>query len=662
MPGPSPSADPGLQRGASEAYDKDIRGWEKKTSKITKPRFSKSGEETKEPPTEADMRGRTPSEAYDKNIRGWGGRKNVKPSFTEGVPRSVSEGDKETIERGASDIYDKPIRGWGGRKNTKPSFAARAASEGDNDLQRSASSGATGGNSSDYTRSASSMSSTTAAFDKPVRGWGFRKSTKPSFKEPVQVAPVAEDYSVDAEVYGDGDDRQGGQGDGDYYDDYDDEEEYDDEEFEPPPQPRRDFKGPHVLVTGGQGYVGSHTILRLLEEGYVVTCIDNEVNSHPEALERVRGIVTEDQAAHLFTHKLDLCDMVTLKATMAAISCIKRIDACVHLASLNPTGTPDKSTRESVRYHQNNVVGTMNLFSVLAVHGCRKVVFSSSGMVYGDRPMKSPLNEGDIQAGGKMTNPYARGKAYVEGIMQDMCKSPVDGRAWGMVSLRYYHAVGAHPSGRIGEDPTVCPANNLLREVVQVSLGRRPELIINGDTYDTADGTCVRDYVHVMDLAEGHLAAIKKMGATKGYHCYNLGTQEGISDLKVVDAMETATGLKIKVKVGKRKQGDVATAFVNPDLAWTELEWLPSRGITEICKDLWAWTKANPDGYVGRDLKQTFGQFKPVSFSKASMPKLSSNEGSTARSKKKKEKGLAQGGMKRLDTMDEYEASMGQAF
>jgi UDP-glucose 4-epimerase len=452
--------------------------------------------------------------------------------------------------------------------------------------------------------------------------------------------------SGDAESFDDGD------GDGDYG-----EEE---EEFEPPAV-RREFKGPHIVVTGGQGFVGSHTTLRLLEEGYVVTVIDSGANSHSDAISRVRELVTEEQASQLFSHTLDLCDVVSLKATFSAIISIKRIDACVHLAALNPTGNPDKSTRESTRYHQNNVVGTMNLLSVLALHGCRKVVFSSSAMVYGDKPAPSPLNESDTQMGQKQTNPYARGKTFVEGIMQDMCASPVDGRAWGMIALRYYNAVGAHPSGKIGEDSTICPASNLMRELLQVMLGKRPELVINGDNYDTPDGTCVRDYVHVMDLAEGHLCAIKKLAATRGYHCYNLGTQEGVSDLKLVDAMEKASGLKIMTKVGKRRVGDCATSFVNPDLAWTELEWLASREITEICKDSWRWTRQNPDGYVGRDLKQTFGQFKAPSFKKSSMPTLSS--AGREKPKRKKDKGVAAlEGLQRLDTMDEYEAAMGAAF
>mmetsp|Transcript_69642 Transcript_69642/g.131074 ORF Transcript_69642/g.131074 Transcript_69642/m.131074 type:complete len:645 (-) Transcript_69642:202-2136(-) len=631
----------------------------------------------------SEMRERTPSEAV--NIRNRGSRKDTNDESSEvsGKPSSrppqrrasKSQGGEAPTElpRSASDEAsvssseaavgaDKSGRRWGLR-TSRSNIGVEEPPSADGPAKPGVAKGYM--RSSSSSSSMSSMSSTpslTGMFDLPVRGWGLRKNTKPSFGG-AAAEELAFDESAGTELVED--DEYEEEGD-------DDEEEEEEEEYEPPQ--KRDFKGPHVVVTGGQGFIGSHTTLRLLEEGYVVTVLDSGVNSHSDAIDRVRALVTEEQAGHLFSHKLDLCDMVSLKATFAAVASIKRIDSCVHLASLNPTGSPDKSTRESTRYHQNNVVGTMNLLSVLAQHGCRKVVFSSSAMVYGDKPHGSPLREADSQAvvGGQCANPYARGKSYVESIMEDMCLSPLEGGAWGMVSLRYYNAVGAHPSGRIGEDPTVCPANNSMRELLQVMLGKRPELVVNGDGYDTVDGTCVRDYVHVMDLAEGHLCAVKKLANSTtaaggkvagltGFHCFNLGLQAGVSDLQLVAAMEAATGLKVKVKVGKQRAGDVAEAFVDPSKAWAELEWKATREITEVCKDVWAWARQNPDGYVGRDLKQTFGQFKAPSFKKSSMPKLSSEGRPKAR--KKKDKSVeALEGLKRLDTMDEYEAAMGAAF
>jgi len=360
---------------------------------------------------------------------------------------------------------------------------------------------------------------------------------------------------------------------------------------------------------------------------------------------------------------------------MMAISQVKKIDACLHLAGLSAA---DKSLKYPVRYHQANVTATMNLIESLAKHGCRRLVFSSTAHVYGPQAL-SPINEGH-PIGRQVASPFARGKYMVEQILEDIYHSK-DGKHWGIVSLRYFNAVGAHPSGKIGEDPMGAPSSNPIRDVAQVALGRRESHTIFGDSWDTADGTCVRDYLHVMDLAEAHLAALKKLREVPMcYSVYNLGSGKGVSDLEVVTAMEAASGLKIKAAVGKKKQTDVATLFVSGQLAAKELGWTPKLGLDRICKDLWRWNNANPTGYV-RPQKE-FGAFKQPSFSKSNMPKLSSSKRNGNVSRKyssmsssssggsrasRTSGGLSggadsEGGISRLNSVDEYAYTMGETF
>mmetsp|Transcript_40050 Transcript_40050/g.68157 ORF Transcript_40050/g.68157 Transcript_40050/m.68157 type:complete len:506 (-) Transcript_40050:159-1676(-) len=386
--------------------------------------------------------------------------------------------------------------------------------------------------------------------------------------------------------------------------------------------------GYHVLVTGGQGYIGAHTVLRLLEEGFKVTVIDSSVNSSNESLKRVRGLVSPAMAANLHSHELDLCDMVSLKATMMAISQSKKVDSCIHLAGLKAVG---ESVRMPLRYHQNNVTALLNLVEVLELHGCKQIVLSSTATVYGSQSASqseevsgskaqvSGLTE-ESPVGVGIANPYGRAKFMEEQILEDMYGSP-HGKEWGIVTLRYFNPVGAHPSGRLGEDPSA-PPNNLMPYVAQVAMGKTDFLTIFGDDFDTPDGTGVRDYIHVLDVAEGHLAALKKLQATKGHFVYNLSRGSGISVMEMVDAMEQACGLKIRVKVRPRRSGDVPQVFANAAKAQRELGgWTAQLGIDRMCKDLWRWVNANPSGYQAAT--KEFGAFKPA-FNKSQMPNLSS--------------------------------------
>jgi len=317
----------------------------------------------------------------------------------------------------------------------------------------------------------------------------------------------------------------------------------------------------------------------------------------------------------------------------------------------------------------------MNLLDALGRHGIRKIVFSSSAMVYDCSPSggKPPFKESAPQAGssGGTVNPYARGKQFVEEILGDMAASP-DGKGWGIISLRYFYAGGAHPTGRLGEDPTIAAASNELRNVVAAVLGKKDCYMVCGSNYDTPDGTCVRDYVHVMDLADAHLAAVQKLATVASANLvYNLGSGAGVSDLEVVAAMEATTGLKVTVKMAKRRPGDVAAAFVDPAKANKDLGWTAKRGIDVMCKDLWRWSNANPSGYVKQET--TFGAFKQASFQTSSMPKFSSSyrEGRSGRVSRASSDvqgggggggGGGLGGLKRMDTMEEMEFAMGQNF
>mmetsp|Transcript_25535 Transcript_25535/g.78696 ORF Transcript_25535/g.78696 Transcript_25535/m.78696 type:complete len:371 (-) Transcript_25535:49-1161(-) len=346
------------------------------------------------------------------------------------------------------------------------------------------------------------------------------------------------------------------------------------------------LSAPHVVVTGGAGYIGSHTCVKLLEAGYEVTVLDNLVNSKVESLRRV-GELT-GKAEMLKFHEVDLQDYEKLDAILAGLP--RPCHACIHFAGLKAVG---ESTQMPLEYYENNVGGTLSLLKAMRKHEIKQLIFSSSATVYGAAP--SPITE-DTPTGGGITNAYGRTKYVIEEILGDFSRSP-EGADWSVVLLRYFNPVGSHPSGRIGEDPQG-PPNNLMPYVSQVAVGRRESLSVFGDDYDTPDGTGVRDYIHVEDLARGHLSALKLAeDAPPALRVYNLGTGIGYSVLQMVAAMEKASGRKIPYKVTPRRPGDVATVYAATDKAKKELHWTAELGLDEMCRDLWTWQSANPMGF-----------------------------------------------------------------
>ncbi len=336
----------------------------------------------------------------------------------------------------------------------------------------------------------------------------------------------------------------------------------------------------HVLVTGGAGYIGSHTCVHLLKAGHQVTVVDNLSNSKEEALRRV-----EELAGRKLTFcRTDLLDREGLRAAFAPAPA----DAVIHFAGLKAVG---ESVREPLRYYHNNVFGTINLLEVMAEVGVKTIVFSSSATVYGE-PKNVPITE-DFPLG--TTNPYGRTKLMIEEILRD---AHVADPAWRVALLRYFNPVGAHGSGRIGEDPLGIP-NNLVPYIAQVAVGRLPEVKVFGDDYPTPDGTGVRDYIHVVDLADGHLKALEKLSEGPGVHTYNLATGRGHSVLEMVAAFERASGRDIPYRVVDRRPGDVPVTYADAGLAERELGWQAQRGIDEMCADVWRWQSANPLGYQG---------------------------------------------------------------
>jgi UDP-glucose 4-epimerase len=351
-----------------------------------------------------------------------------------------------------------------------------------------------------------------------------------------------------------------------------------------------------VLVTGGAGFIGTHTIVQLLEAGYEVVVLDNLVNSSEKSLARVREIVTESGVTltdkTLRFHNVDLCDLAALTAVFKEHG-PGAFSSCIHFAGLKAVG---ESMSLPLLYYQNNLIGTMNLMQLMDEYECRNLVFSSSATVYG-AATTMPITE-DTPTGAGITNAYGRTKYMIEGILGDWEKSKAStANPWSVTILRYFNPVGAHPSGKIGEDPNG-PPNNLMPYVSQTAVGRREFLTVFGNDYDTHDGTGVRDYIHVMDLAGGHLSAIAYMDS-KGPGCFtfNLGTGKGYSVLDMVKAMEKASGREIKYKIGDRRPGDIATCYAATDLARTELGWEAKHGLDEMCRDLWKWQSMNPNGF-----------------------------------------------------------------
>ncbi len=336
-----------------------------------------------------------------------------------------------------------------------------------------------------------------------------------------------------------------------------------------------------ILLTGGAGYIGSHTIIELDKAGYGVAVVDNLYNSSPKALERVGEIIGKD----IPFYEADIRDAEALARVFEA----ERPDAVIHFAGLKAVG---ESVSKPLEYYHNNMTGTFILLDVMRSHGCKNIIFSSSATVYGD-PAVIPITEECPK--GHCTNPYGQTKSMLEEVLTDVQKAD---REWNVVLLRYFNPIGAHQSGRIGEDPNGIP-NNLMPYITQVAIGKRPELGVFGSDYDTHDGTGVRDYIHVCDLAAGHVCALKAIQRNCGLGIYNLGTGHGYSVLDVVKAFEKANGVPVKYSLQPRRPGDIATCYCDPTKAREELGWQARYGIEEMCRDSWNWQKNNPNGYEG---------------------------------------------------------------
>ncbi len=337
-----------------------------------------------------------------------------------------------------------------------------------------------------------------------------------------------------------------------------------------------------ILVTGGAGYIGSHTCVELLAAGFDVVVFDNLSNAKQESLRRVATITGR---APLLVRG-DVRDAEALKQLFAA----HRIDAVIHFAGLKAVG---ESVEQPLRYYDNNVTGSLCLLQAMAEAGVRRLVLSSSATVYGE-PQSVPIRE-DFPL--SATNPYGRSKLMVEEILRDLCRS--DPR-WQVALLRYFNPVGAHESGLIGEDPNGIP-NNLLPFVSQVAIGKRPEVVVFGDDYATADGTGVRDYIHVVDLARGHLKALEALRKGLGALTVNLGTGRGYSVLEMIKAFSLACGRELPYRIAARRVGDIAACYADPSYADTVLGWRAERGIDQMCADSWRWQSQNPDGYGAAD-------------------------------------------------------------
>ncbi|WP_069471652.1 UDP-glucose 4-epimerase GalE [Candidatus Marithrix sp. Canyon 246] len=333
-----------------------------------------------------------------------------------------------------------------------------------------------------------------------------------------------------------------------------------------------------ILVTGGAGYIGSHTCIELLNEGHEVVVVDNLSNSKEESLRRVQELTGKS----LSFHKVDLRD----KAALDAVFKDAAIDSVVHFAGLKAVG---ESVSIPLSYYDNNINGTLVLCEVMAANGVKNIVFSSSATVYGD-PATVPITE-DFPL--SATNPYGRSKLFVEDILSDI---HVSDNSWNVALLRYFNPVGAHVSGRIGEDPNDIP-NNLMPYVSQVAIGKLESLSVFGDDYPTPDGTGVRDYIHVVDLALGHVKALEKLTTNPGVVIYNLGTGNGYSVLDMVKAFEKASDKTVAYKIVARRSGDIAICYANPAKAKQDIGWEATRGIEEMCNDAWRWQSDNPNGY-----------------------------------------------------------------
>jgi UDP-glucose 4-epimerase len=334
-----------------------------------------------------------------------------------------------------------------------------------------------------------------------------------------------------------------------------------------------------ILVTGGAGYIGSHTLVQLLEKNYEIVVVDNLINSSEEALRRVKEITGKD----FKFYQVDLLD----KAALRKIFEQNKIEAVVHFAALKAVG---ESVAIPLRYYENNLISTLNLCAIMNEFNIKKLVFSSSATVYGD-PKTVPITENFPLSA---TNPYGRTKLIIEEILRDLY---ISDNSWNIALLRYFNPIGAHSSGLIGEDPKGIP-NNLVPYVAQVACGKREYLNVFGNDYPTKDGTGVRDYIHVVDLAEGHVKALEKLNTNPGIDDYNLGTGKGYSVLEVVEAYSKASGKEIPYKIVERRPGDIAACFANPDKGKRELGFIATKNLDDMCRDSWRWQIKNPGGYV----------------------------------------------------------------
>ena len=334
-----------------------------------------------------------------------------------------------------------------------------------------------------------------------------------------------------------------------------------------------------ILVTGGAGFIGSHTLIELVEAGHAPVVVDNLSNSSPKAIERVEKIV----GTTIPFYNVDIRDREGLEKVFAE----NTFDCCIHFAGLKAVG---ESVQKPWEYYENNIGGTLVLVDVMRKHGCKNIIFSSSATVYG-APETMPITEDCPK--GTVTNPYGWTKYMLEQVLSDIQKADPE---WNVVLLRYFNPIGAHKSGTIGEDPNGIP-NNLMPYITQVAVGKLPQLGVFGNDYPTHDGTGVRDYIHVVDLAKGHVCAIQAIARKCGLGIYNLGTGQGYSVLDLVKAFEAATGVKVPYVIKPRRSGDVAECWSDPSKAAKELGWKAQYGVQEMCEDAWRWQKNNPNGY-----------------------------------------------------------------
>ena len=335
-----------------------------------------------------------------------------------------------------------------------------------------------------------------------------------------------------------------------------------------------------ILVTGGAGFIGSHTVIELIAAGHRPVIVDNLCNSSREAVRRAGEIA----GAEIPFYEADIRDRVALEHVFQAAG---PFDACIHFAGLKAVG---ESVEKPWEYYENNIGGTLVLVDVMRRHNCKNIIFSSSATVYGD-PAEIPITEACPK--GHCTNPYGQTKSMLEEILSDIRKAYPE---WNVVLLRYFNPVGAHPSGRIGEDPRGIP-NNLMPYITQVAVGKRERLSVFGNDYPTPDGTGVRDYIHVVDLAAGHVAALHAIERRCGLAVYNLGTGRGYSVLEMVRAFENASGVRIPYVIAPRRPGDIAECWSNPAKAAAELGWKAKFNLEDMCRDAWNWQRSNPEGY-----------------------------------------------------------------